>query len=77
MATNYKDDPAFAFAMYASTASTIAVAALRNAGILDDQIIQSLVQNLTMCRTIAGNEPKLIEHAEHLTDMLLEAGQQK
>ena len=66
-----QNNPALAFAIYASTASTAAIVALRNAGLVDDTIVKQLVENLTMCRQISGSEPRLIEHAELLMDMLL------
>lgn len=69
------DDPALAFALYASTAATVAVAALRAAKLLDDAHVDQLVENLTLCRQISGGEPALIEHAELLLDVLLGPGE--
>ena len=64
-------NPAFAFAIYASTAATAAIVALRDANLIDGDEIKKLAENLTICRLVAGSEPRLIEHAELLLDMLL------
>ena len=67
-----KNDPAFAFAVYAATAATAAVTSLRKAGLMRQDNVDDLVRNLTICRQRAGNDARLIEVAELLTDMLMD-----
>ena len=43
-------NPAFAFAIYASTAATAAIVALRDANLIDGDEIKKLAENLTICR---------------------------
>lgn len=69
--TDFENNPELAFAVYASTASTVAIRALKEAGILQDETINELVKNLVICRQAAGQTPRLVEHAELLTDILL------
>ncbi len=71
MANEPHPDPALAFALYASTAATMAISALRDAGLVDKATIDLLVASLTTSRRLAGNEPRMVEHAELLTDLLL------
>jgi hypothetical protein len=63
-------EPALAFALYASTAATEAINALRRNGLIDESEVTNLIQVLTTCRTFAGSNPVLIEHAESLIDLL-------
>ncbi len=77
MAEDMSNNPALAFAIYASTAATAAVAALREAGLIEEADVQRLVANLTLCRQISGDVPALIEHAELLTDILLDPAARK
>ena len=72
-----RNDPALAFAIYASSAATMAISALRAANIVNKEVIDQLVENLTRCRLHAGDDPVLIEHAELLTDLLLAVDSQK
>lgn len=67
---NEGGNTALALAIYASTAATTSAIVLRNAGLLDQANIEQLITHLTNCRTLAGNEPIWIEHAELLTDLL-------
>ena len=64
------NDPALALAFYASTAATEAINVLRRHGLIDQSEVDNLITNLTVCRTIAGANPMVIEHAELLTDLL-------
>ncbi len=68
--------PEMALALYASTAATLAVKGLQRAGHVTGPEIGALVDNLMACRTIAGQDPRIEEHIELLTDQLLsETGQ--
>lgn len=66
------EDPALAFALYASTAATMAISSLRAADLVDKMTISLLLASLTNCRPLIGNDPRLIEHTELLTDLLLQ-----
>lgn len=77
MSNEKTEDPALAFALYASTAATMAISSLRAADLVDNATINLLLASLTNCRPLIGNEPMLIEHAELLTDLLLEEDAQR
>jgi len=68
--TDFENNPELAFAIYASTAATLAVVKLKEAGLVSDDELAALVENLTICRRAAGQTPRLVEHAELLTDIL-------
>ena len=70
MAEHVPSDPALAFALYASTAATFAVAALQEAGLLPDGQVQLLMQNLNACLGSVGPDPRVHEHGELLLDRL-------
>lgn len=69
---NIENDPALALSLYASTAASAALVALKNMGRIEQANIDQLIQTLTICRKASGDEPMLIEHAELLLDMLLD-----
>ena len=70
MADQDEGNPALALAIYASTAATEAINVLRRHGLIDQSEVDNLITSLTACRTIAGTNPMVIEHAELLTDIL-------
>ena len=70
MADQDEGNPALALAIYASLAATEAINVLRRHGLIDQSEVDSLITNLTACRTIGGTNPMVIEHAELLTDIL-------
>ena len=72
MSNEMQEDPALAFALYASTAATMAISSLRAANLVDKTTINLLLASLTNCRPLIGTDPRLIEHTELLTDLLLE-----
>ena len=70
MSDKAQGDPTLAFALYASVAATQAINVLRRHGLIDESEVGNLVKILTTCRTFAGSNPILIEHAESLIDLL-------
>jgi hypothetical protein len=63
--------PEMALAVYAATAATVAIKALQAARVLRDDQIGELVNNLMACRAVANRSPRIEEHIEMLTDILL------
>lgn len=70
MAT-FENNPELAFAVYASTAATLAIDALRRAGLVNEGDIALLIDNLAICTQSAVQKPELAGHAEMLLDQLL------
>ena len=67
--------PALAFALFASTAAALAVRAIHDRGLLEDDRVGQLMTTLAACREMAGPmAPGLEEHAELLADILAGSG---
>ena len=67
-----EENPALALAIYAATAASVAVNALQRAKLIEQFEVDGLVEALTMCRQRAGDDPRVIELAEIVIDLLLD-----
>lgn len=66
-----KQTPEMTLAIYASTAATVAIKALIRTGMLSDEPIDELAENLRQCLRASRPSPRLEQHVELLIHMLL------
>ncbi|MBK8373872.1 hypothetical protein [Sphingorhabdus sp.] len=63
-------DPATILALYASTAATTAIMALRKEGLLGAETLDTLIGGLTSSKTGLANDAKALAHADLLISLL-------
>lgn len=67
-----EENPALALAIFTATASSVAINTLQRANLIEQAEVDKLVQALTACRQRAGDDPRVVEIAEIVTDVLLD-----